>query len=316
MTPKENKAVKSSEQEETAMEFTGERFTPENSREIWYEHYHRYALASQLVAGLDVLDAACGEGYGSELLAGSAATVTAVDISAETIKHASMRYQHIENLKFIEADCSQLQLGDKKFDAIISFETIEHLHQQEAMLAGFKNLLKPNGWLLISSPDKAEYSDAGNYSNPWHLRELYRQEFIDLLAQEFKAINLFGQKLAFHSIIWNLNQAGSYKSQTLADQQLQTADKLQLAPLYFIAACATSSQNLPALPALNLFADQQASVYQHYNHEVRKNMKAGELLLQREEKITELELRLKNLESSTPAAAPARGWLARLLKKD
>ena len=51
----------------SAMPFTGERFTPECVREIWYEHWHRYAFARRLVQGKRVLDAACGEGYGSAL---------------------------------------------------------------------------------------------------------------------------------------------------------------------------------------------------------------------------------------------------------
>ena len=55
--------------DDAALPFTGERFTPECVREIWYEHWHRYAFARRLGAGRRVLDAACGEGYGSALLA-------------------------------------------------------------------------------------------------------------------------------------------------------------------------------------------------------------------------------------------------------
>ncbi len=290
------------------LEFTGERFTPENTREIWYEHYHRYALASQMVDGLQVLDAASGEGYGSQLLATKAASVTAVDISDQAIIHARQRYAGTENLEFIQADCCQLDLGDKKFDAIISFETLEHLEEQETMLAGFRRLLKPGGWLLISSPDKAEYSDAKNYSNPWHIKELYRQEFEDLLAKEFPAVSLYGQSLAFHSIIWNLQSSGKYQSQVLGDGELGTTENLQLTPLYYLALCAATDEYFPKLPELNLFADQQASVYQHYYHEIRKNMAAGELLLQRDQKIAELEGRLKDSQATG-------AWFSRWFKR-
>ncbi|MCW5579095.1 MAG: class I SAM-dependent methyltransferase, partial [Dokdonella sp.] len=72
--------------------FTGERFTPECVREIWYEHWHRYAFARGLVAGKRVLDAACGEGYGSALLAAVAGSVTGVDVDADAIAHARARY--------------------------------------------------------------------------------------------------------------------------------------------------------------------------------------------------------------------------------
>ena len=71
-----------------ALHFDGERFVPECQREICYEHWHRYAFASQFAADLKVLDAACGEGYGAYLLAGSAAEVVGVDLSEEAVAHA------------------------------------------------------------------------------------------------------------------------------------------------------------------------------------------------------------------------------------
>ena len=81
--------------------FTGERFTPECVREIAYEHWHRYAFALQLVAGKQVLDAACGEGFGADLLAGKAGSVHAVDVDAACIEHAKSRYGSKENLSFL-----------------------------------------------------------------------------------------------------------------------------------------------------------------------------------------------------------------------
>ncbi len=314
MSSTDKQTPNNAKQDKSVLEFTGERFTPEGLREIWYEHYHRYALASQMVTGLHVLDAACGEGYGSKLLASTAASVTGIDISAEAINHACSQYGQLENLEFIQADCSQLDLGDKKFDAIVSFETLEHLQNQESMLAGFRRLLKPGGWLLISSPDKAEYSDVENYSNPWHVKELYRDELLDLLGKDFSAIRLLGQKLAFHSIIWDLQVAGAYQSQVLNDGQLSTTDKLEFPPLYFLAVCATSAENLPVIPALNLFADKKASVYQHYYHEIRKNMAAGELLSQRDQRIAELELLLENHQPEAKATGILGKWFARWFK--
>ncbi len=72
--------------------FTGERFTPECLREIWYEHYHRYAFARALVKGRRVADVACGEGYGAALLAAAATTVVGVDIDPASVAHARQRY--------------------------------------------------------------------------------------------------------------------------------------------------------------------------------------------------------------------------------
>ena len=62
------------------MEFSGERFIPHVEGDIQLEHMHRYLAVRRLVSGKRVLDIACGEGYGSDILGKTAATVTGVDI--------------------------------------------------------------------------------------------------------------------------------------------------------------------------------------------------------------------------------------------
>ena len=84
-----------------ALDFTGERFTPECVREIWYEHWARYAFALEFAQGKRVLDAACGEGFGSALLARTAREVTGVDISAQAVAHAQARYGGTANLRYL-----------------------------------------------------------------------------------------------------------------------------------------------------------------------------------------------------------------------
>ncbi|MDT8409462.1 MAG: class I SAM-dependent methyltransferase, partial [Wenzhouxiangellaceae bacterium] len=158
------------------LEFTGERFTPECVREIFYEHWHRYAWAGAYVAGLDVLDCACGEGYGSRLLADSARSVVGVDLDETSIAHARQRYAH-DKLEFRRADALALPFEDRQFDCVVSFETLEHLAAHDDLLAGFKRVLKPGGFVLLSSPDRKTYSDETGYDNPYHVRELYRDEF-------------------------------------------------------------------------------------------------------------------------------------------
>ena len=137
------------------LDFTGERFTPECVREIRYEHFHRYAFARHFCEGAQVLDAACGEGYGAALLSASASSVVGVDISAEAIDHASQRYAKHPNLNFKQADVTHLPFADDSFDRVVSFETLEHLEEQEQLLSEFRRVLRPDGLLVISSPDKA-----------------------------------------------------------------------------------------------------------------------------------------------------------------
>ena len=284
------------------LEFTGERFTPECVREIWYEHFHRYAFAGELVAGKRVLDAACGEGYGAAYLAGKARSVTGVDISNAAIVHACSRYP-AENLEFLKADCCALPFEDGEFDCIVSFETLEHLENQAGLLKEFRRVLDPVGFLLISSPDKAVYSDGQQHDNEFHVRELYRDEFLALIEKEFPHQRLFKQKLLFQSAIWS--------SEPVGDVTLQHYDEVGVShtalpvheAMYFIALCAAEPDCLPITGSrLYLFDDADESVYRHYQHEIGKNMAAGKILQDRDREISELKNALK------ARAKPVSGW--------
>jgi len=297
------------------LEFDGERFTPEGVREIWYEHMHRYAFAGQFVSGKSVLDAACGEGYGSALLARHADAVTGVDLSKRAIEHASQRYD-LGNLEFRQADCCKLPFEDQSIDCIVSFETIEHLEDQRKMLEEFGRVLKPSGFLLISSPDKAVYSDERDFENPHHVRELYADEFKGLLSDRFPAIRMFGQKLMFHSAIWPIENPTRSDPVGPLTVQLQSdnGDGPRQAPgpvqkaMYLLAFCATREDALPALEnTVWLFDDAQESVYQHYQHEIRKNMTAGAILEERDRALSEALAALAASKAQTP---PRRSWLS------
>jgi ubiquinone/menaquinone biosynthesis C-methylase UbiE len=164
-----------------ALTFTGERFAPEVTGAIWYEHLHRYCVAQPLAKGLSVLDAACGEGYGSFLLAETAKEVVGIDIAPEAIAHARSRYA-APNLRYEEGSCTALPLADASIDLIVSFETIEHLWEQAEMLAEFRRVLVPGGVLVISSPNQPVYSESGTHVNDFHVRELTRDELATLLG--------------------------------------------------------------------------------------------------------------------------------------
>jgi SAM-dependent methyltransferase len=292
-------------EEAEKLAFTGERFTPECVREIWYEHWHRYAFALALAKGRRVLDAACGEGYGSHLLATVANSVHGVDISAQAIEHARTRYGSADNIAFCVGDAAALDLPDRSFDLVVSFETLEHLAAQKELIAGFARVLAEDGVLLISSPDKRTYSDIAGFRNEFHVRELYREELLELLQPHFRDVRLFGQKLMFQSVIW-AQQGGlsGVEAQTAATDG-SISSGLDYAPLYYLAVC--SNQGVPTtLPALSVFGDREESVYSHYNGEVRKNMSAGE-------RIAELEAEVDRLRNSIPNKTSSRwpNWLRR-----
>lgn len=253
---------------QSILPFTGERFTPECVREISYEHWHRYAFALSLVEGRQVLDAACGEGFGAALLAKSAAGVQALDIDAASVEHARNRYGAMDHLRFDQADVTQLDaFPDNAFDVIVSFETLEHVMEHDRMLKGFYRLLKKDGLLLISTPDKKNYTDATGVINPHHVRELYFEEFSTLLDTHFQAKKIYTQKLLFQSSLWALDQKGSVE--TLVNTKTGIEKGLDYPAMYYVAVCAKSPDVLAALPVLSLYGDAEESVYAHYYQEIR-----------------------------------------------
>ncbi|HET6546454.1 MAG TPA: methyltransferase domain-containing protein [Rhodanobacteraceae bacterium] len=278
--------------------FTGERFTPECQREIWYEHWHRYAFARRFAQGKRVLDAACGEGYGSALLADAAADVVGLDISADAIAHARARYAAQPRLRFECGDAAALGFPDRSFDLVVSFETLEHLAAQTELVAGFARVLTDEGLLLISSPDRKAYSEVAGYQNPFHVRELYRDELLALLRPHFPDIRLYGQKLLFQSVLWALDGSGQGSESWTANRDGSVVEAgLAYAPLYFVALCGkVPGSGRSVAPALSVFGDRDETVYAHYNHEIRQNMQAGA-------RIAQLESALRDRRN--PAEAPS-----------
>ena len=224
-----------------------------------------------------------------------------LDIADEAVMHAGQRYRR-DNLSFRQGDCTDPSgLPDGPFDLIVSFETLEHVHEQSRMLAAFAERLSDDGILLVSSPDKLNYSDRRNYQNEFHVRELYRDELETLLAGHFPATRLYAQKLAFQSLLWSLDgRVDRYDAAVLAEDGESLATTLDYPPMYYVAACARKASALDALPALSLFGDLEESVYRHYEHEIRKNMSAGA-------RIQELEQALADAQRRIAELAPGQG---------
>lgn len=276
-----------------ALPFTGERFTPECVREMWLEHYARYAFATRFASARKVLDCACGEGFGAAMLAATAAQVDAVDLSEQAVAHARQRYP-APNLRFHQANALQLPFADASFDLVVSFETLEHLVEHEQLLAEFARVLKPDGILLISTPDKRVYSDLAGYRNEFHPRELYAHEFAALLAREFEHTEVYGQQLLFQSSIQSLQgplpELRSWP-QTMTQTGLQ--EGLGYASMYLLAACARQEHLLaPYRNVSHWFGDAAQSVYEHYNAEIRKGIAGGHRILELEAQVEQLRQQL------------------------
>jgi len=254
------------------IDFTGERFTPECEREIWYEHYHRYAFAKRLVANKRVLDVASGEGYGSHILAQYAQSVIGVDIDKTSVEHANKKYQY-NNLQYIQSSCVNMPIDDASIDVVVSFETLEHLAEQKEMLAEIDRVLKPDGLLVISTPDKKHYSDATGFSNEYHVKELYQHEFKALLDCHWSQQAWYAQSLSFHSTMQRLNpDKNTYSTDIMHDNKFIQDDAI-VKPMYYIVIATKQENKSLDLPDLHLFADFEQSIYGHYNAVIREHIK-------------------------------------------
>lgn len=231
------------------MEFTGERYCPRIRGEIALEHYLRYALAASIAGGRDVLDIACGEGYGSFLLAGRARSVVGVDVSREAVDHAAASYA-AENLRYIEGDAAAIPLPDASVDMAVSFETIEHHDRHEAMLAELRRVLRPGGLLLLSSPERAVNEDAHG-RNPYHVKELYRHELEALIRRHFPYCAFWGQRTVFAAVLAGEDAGASAGLRTWPVGAPADAAAVQGLPdPKFHIVLASDSAALPSLPLL------------------------------------------------------------------
>jgi SAM-dependent methyltransferase len=222
-----------------SQEFTGERFVPgAGGCEIAYEHIHRYLYASRWAGDKSVLDIASGEGYGTALLAEVAARVWGTDIDRATLEQARGAYRR-KNLEFFQADAARLPFLRGSIDLVVAFEVLEHLPDQDEMVREIARVVLPGGVAIISTPDKAVYTDARGYSNPFHLHEFYEGEFLSLLRKHFPRITLLRQRIRAGSLI--LSDATSGALSEIIGWKAPDDSAAPVPPMYMIAVCAGES---------------------------------------------------------------------------
>jgi 2-polyprenyl-3-methyl-5-hydroxy-6-metoxy-1,4-benzoquinol methylase len=164
-------------------DFALERFTPGTfGPKTAYEHWSRYLFALPWVRGRDVLDYGCGTGFGSRLLAEAAREVLAVDRAPGAIAYAEEHHSH-PRCRFEPCDALPTALPAASRDVVVCFEVIEHLHEQRELLGEFRRILRPDGVLLVSTPDPAYTAGLGD--NPYHVREMPRDEFVAMVGEFF-----------------------------------------------------------------------------------------------------------------------------------
>ena len=237
-----------SDENTNKLEWTGERYVPEISGAIRLEHVHRYLLAREISRDKRVLDIACGEGYGADLLASVASHVIGVDNAPHVVAHASRRYTR-PNVEFIHGACEAIPLPDDSVDIVVSFETLEHVQRQHDMMQEIRRVLRADGLLMISNPERHEYSEVLGNSNPYHVSELYRDEFERLLRSHFKHVAVSGQRVQGGSLVAPLDASTSSNFVTFpasTDLNAPLAEQGIRAPVYLLAIA--SDIPLPTLP--------------------------------------------------------------------
>ncbi|MFB9757509.1 class I SAM-dependent methyltransferase [Ectobacillus funiculus] len=180
------------------LEWTGERIIPKLMKPMngmLLEHIARYYFAIPYIKGR-VLDIACGTGYGCHMVAKDRKRevheIIGVDVDQETILYANREYNH-QKVTYIQGDALDPELPEKLglFDTILSFETIEHVQDDQLFMNNLYRMLKPGGRLILSSPFGR--GRGMPTSEPFHVHQLTPKEFEELFTR-FSSMEMYYQR--------------------------------------------------------------------------------------------------------------------------
>jgi SAM-dependent methyltransferase len=185
---------------------TGERTLPDVPEEnYWFQrHLVVYEWIAAQVAGRRVVDLACGEGYGSAVLARAAASVVGVDANPEAFEHARAKYTTADGRVSFERNMIELWDGD--VDCVVFLQTIEHVQDADAVLERIRTLIGEHGIAFVSTPNVLTLAPKGaeRSGNPWHIHEYRAAEFRELCERHFGFVDVLGlfhaRKLRAHEV--------------------------------------------------------------------------------------------------------------------
>jgi len=267
-----------------------------------YEHLHRYAFAASCLEGRRVLDLASGSGYGSRILASSARSVVSLDLGRDAARMAP---------NGVCGSGLRLPFANASFDAVVCLEAIEHLERPEALLGEISRVLAGDGVAILSTPDREIYTGRVGNRNPYHVAELGREEFRELLSAVFSSVHLYGQSIWAGSWIAVLNEDGEppregpRRPEALRAPESSAASTGRRAPwvddegtgfpvpMYLVALCGRDTKSLRAIRKKagdeSLLHDPAQWLLGHY-------LASLEALLERDRDVEGLQRHVANLE--------------------
>ena len=237
--------------------FTGERVTPgEVEPDLWNEHVSRYHFAALFAEGKSVLDAGCGIGYGTALLASHAAEAVGFDISPDALSYAAANYP---TARFLAGSAIAFPVPDHSVDLVTVFEVIEHLPDWQALIEEAHRVLNQQGVLIVSTPNKPYYSETGAEArpNPLQVHEFELEGFEEALGRVFPFVRILAQNHQECILFTGEQSAQSGLSFTGAAPDLANAH-------FFIAVCARQPIEIPSftyVPSIaNLLREREHSI--------------------------------------------------------
>lgn len=210
----------------------GERMVPafHEQQLVFGEHLSRYLAASEIVKNKEVLDIASGSGYGSYLLSKNAKIVYGVDNYKPTIEYSKRNYSK-ENIEFLHGTAEKIPLKDNTVDVVVSFETIEHIENYHEFIKEIKRVLRPDGYLIISTPNDYEFPEG----NHFHKHEFYPDELKTLLGNNFKHTKFYYQFTWLYNALLSEGESGKeWKKQLTTHNSAPVKDDKAV---YMVAIC-------------------------------------------------------------------------------
>lgn len=275
-----------------------ERMIPEYHKgtQVYGEHIARYESIGAIAEGKVVLDIASGSGYGTALIGKTAKKVYGVDVLEGAIAYAKEHYG-ASNIEYLQGDGIKIPLDTDSVDLVVSFETIEHIEDYVTFMKEVKRVLKPNGMLLLSTPNDIEFAEG----NHFHLHEFEQTELLKLIKKYYRNVKPYFQTT------WISNMISEESMMTKGWQG--TIDLMQVAPvtkekfLYFYFLCSDRDidETIKNLVVLG----------EHWSE--RKKVEAESKKMLTDQHVDNLETKIKELEEELESIKASRSY--KLAKK-